>query len=165
MKNLQDLLYGQLQKIYSAENQLLHTLPDMLNRAKNHHLKKLFERRIENTYIHQKRLEAIFLEFDWIPGKETCKALEGILTGVHLFLARNAANPVKDAGLIVHAQIIAHYKIAGYLTASNYATHLNMITVSESLQKNLYDELSTNEKLKSLAKFDLHKKATKTEPS
>ena len=49
LKTLNDLLHEQLRDLYSAENQLLDVMPDMVSAAKDSRLKQAFETHLKQT--------------------------------------------------------------------------------------------------------------------
>ena len=67
------------------------------------------------------RLEKIFKELDVSPKGKTCKAMKGLLKEGKEVMDENADPTVMDAALIVAAQRIEHYEMAGYGCVRTFA--------------------------------------------
>lgn len=159
MKTLEDLFEHQLKDLYSAEDQLTKALPKMMEKAKDSKLKNAFEKHLEETKKQKKRIQEICEELGIQPTGETCKAMQGLIKEAESFLKEDASDEVLNAGLIAEAQRIEHYEIAGYGTVCTYAEELGHDEIAKKLKKTLDEEYSADEKLKSLAKNRLNKKA------
>src|ERR1700732_5524333 len=60
IKSMDDLFIHTLQDIYYAENQILKSLPDMIEKAADPKLKQGFQTHLNETKNHVKRLEPGF---------------------------------------------------------------------------------------------------------
>lgn len=151
LETLQDLLVHELKDLYSAENQLVKALPKMARAATNEELKAGFEEHLEETKNHITRLEEIASSFDWKLGGHRCKAMEGLIEEGGELISEDAADVVRDAGLIGAAQRVEHYEIAGYGTARALAECLGYGEVVRLLNETLDEERAADEKLTDLA--------------
>ena len=86
MKNLQDLFEHELKDLYSAESQLAEALPKMAKKANDSKLQKAFEKHLEETKNHKKRIEEICDKLGVKPSGETCKAMKGLIAETEGFL-------------------------------------------------------------------------------
>lgn len=159
MKKLEDLFEHQLKDLYNAENQLLKALPKMAKAANDAELKKAFEKHLEETETHKKRLEEVCEELDIKPTGEVCKAMKGLLEEAQGMIDEKADKEVKDAGLIAEAQRVEHYEIAAYGTVVRYAKELGHTKIASKLQKTLDEEYKTDDALTAMAEKRLNAKA------
>ena len=161
MKNLKDLFEHQLKDLHSAESQLIEALPKMAKNADDEKLKKAFEKHLEETQGHKKRLEEICDTLGIKPTGEKCKAMEGLVKEAEEFLKEDTEKDVKDAGLIAEAQRVEHYEISGYGTAARYAQELGHNEIASKLKQTLSEEYKTDDLLTEMAESRLNKEAKK----
>ena len=62
LNSLKDVFVGQLEDLYSAEQQLVKALPQMANAATSPDLQQAFTEHLEQTRHHVRRLEEVFAE-------------------------------------------------------------------------------------------------------
>ena len=160
MRNLEDLFEHQLKDLYNAEGQLVNAIPKMVSEAHNGDLKKAFEDHLQETRNHIERLRDICKELNIDPKGEECKAMRGIIKEGEDFLNEDTDPDVKDAGLIAEAQRIEHYEIAGYGTLVQFAQELGYNDIANKLNETLTEEKTADEKLNSLAKERINRKAS-----
>lgn len=145
------LFTEQLQDIYSAENQILHSLPKLIQAASLPELKVAFQAHLKDTQRQVQRLKKVFSHLDIHVNGKTCHAMEGLIRESKEIISHFPASALRDAALISAAQKVEHYEIAGYGTARTYAKHLELDQVADLLQKSLDEEGVTNKKLTRLA--------------
>src|SRR5205814_3148471 len=114
LDTLQKLYVDELRDLYNAENQLLKALPKMAKAASSEELKNAFEKHLGQTETHVERLEEIFQELDHNPKGKTCRGMKGLIEEGSEILGEEGDSSVLDAGIIVAAQKVEHYEIAGY---------------------------------------------------
>jgi ferritin-like metal-binding protein YciE len=151
MDTLQKLYTEELRDLYNAENQLLKALPKMAKGASSQELKDAFEKHLEQTKTHVERLEEIFEELGEKPKGKTCRAMKGLIQEGSEILEEDGDESVLDAGIIVAAQKVEHYEIAGYGSVRTFAHLLGKDKSAELLQTTLDEESETNEILNKLA--------------
>jgi ferritin-like metal-binding protein YciE len=151
LDTLQKLYTDELRDLYNAENQLLKALPKMAKAASSQELKEAFEKHLEQTKTHVERLEQVFEELDEKPKGKTCRAMKGLIEEGSQILKEDGDDSVLDAGIIVAAQKVEHYEIAGYGSARTFAHLLGQNKAAELLQATLDEESETNEILNKLA--------------
>jgi len=78
-KGLKEPYTDELKDLYSAENQLVKTLPKMAKGAASDELRKGFEKHLEQTKGHVQRLERIFESLGESPKGKKCKGMEGLI--------------------------------------------------------------------------------------
>jgi ferritin-like metal-binding protein YciE len=151
LDTLKKLYVSELRDLYNAENQLLKALPKMAKAASSEELKDGFEKHLEQTKGHVERLEEIFEGLDENPKGKTCKAMKGLIEEGSEILKEDGEKSVLDAGIIVAAQKVEHYEMAGYGSVRTFAQLLGQNRAAELLQITLDEESETNEILNKLA--------------
>ena len=151
LDTLQKLYVDELRDLYNAENQLLKALPKMAKAVSSEELKNAFEKHLEQTETHVERLEDIFKELDQNPKGKTCHGMKGLVEEGSEILKEDGDPSVLDAGIIVAAQKVEHYEIAGYGSVRTFAELLNQKSAVELLQTTLDEESEANELLNGLA--------------
>src|SRR6267378_775294 len=104
LDTLQKLYTDELRDLYNAENQLLKALPKMAKAASSEELKEAFEKHLEQTKGHVKRLEQVFEGLDEKPKGKTCRAMKGLIEEGSEILQQEGEESILDAGIIVAAQ-------------------------------------------------------------
>jgi ferritin-like metal-binding protein YciE len=152
LENLHSLLVEELQDLYSAENQIIEALPDMIEEASSPDLKNALQHHLEETRGQVRRLDQIFSQLPNVKkdGK-TCKGMKGILKDGQDLLDTDAEPEVLDAGMIAGAQRVEHYEIAGYGTVRTYAQLLGRNDWAQLLEQTLNEEKQADQKLNQLA--------------
>jgi ferritin-like metal-binding protein YciE len=151
LDTLQKLYTDELRDLYNAENQLVKALPKMAKAASSGDLKDAFEKHLEQTKGHVERLEQVFEELGENPKGKTCRAMKGLIEEGSEILKEDGEDSVIDAGIIVAAQKVEHYEIAGYGSARTFAHLLGQNKAAELLQTTLDEETETNQLLNRLA--------------
>ena len=149
--SLKTLYVNELRDLYNAEKQLVKALPKMAKAASSQELKDAFEKHLEQTKTHVERLEEAFEELGEKPKGKTCKAMKGLIEEGSEILDKDGDESVIDAGIIVAAQKVEHYEIAGYGSVRTFAELLGKNKSAELLQSTLDEESETNETLNQLA--------------
>ena len=151
LDTLQKLYTNELRDLYNAEHQLLKALPKMAKAASSEDLKDAFEKHLEQTKSHVERLEQVFEELNEKPKSKTCRAMKGLVEEGSEILQQDGEESVLDAGIIVSAQKVEHYEIAGYGSVRTFAHLLGQNKAAELLQTTLDEEAETNQVLNRLA--------------
>jgi ferritin-like metal-binding protein YciE len=150
-QGLKELYIDELKDLYSAENQLVKALPKMAKAASSDELREGFEKHLEQTRGHVRRLEKIFQALGESPKGKTCKGMQGLIEEGSEATEEDYNGSVMDAALIGAAQRVEHYEIAGYGTVRSMAETLGESNHVALLEKTLEDEKETDEKLTELA--------------
>jgi ferritin-like metal-binding protein YciE len=159
LDTLQKLYTDELRDLYNAEGQLLKALPKMAKAASSEELKDAFEKHLEQTKSHVERLEQVFEELGEKPKGKTCRAMKGLVEEGSEILEQDGEESVLDAGIIVAAQKVEHYEIAGYGSVRTFAHLLGQNKAAELLQTTLDEESETNELLNRLAESIINPEA------
>lgn len=151
LESLHELFVHELQDLYNAETQLLNAIPLMASAATAKQLKSAFEQHLEETKRQVERLEAVFSELDESPKGKACMGMKGLIDEGSELMQEEADPTVKDAGLIVAAQKVEHYEIAGYGSCCVFAETLGFDHIQQLLKETLSEEEATDKKLSELA--------------
>jgi ferritin-like metal-binding protein YciE len=161
LNTLKDLYIHELKDLYSAEKQLTRALPKMAKAASNAQLKEGFSQHLEETKEHVARLEKVLKGLDASTRGPKCKAMEGLVEEGADLMEEEGDPEVLDAGLIVAAQKVEHYEIAGYGSACTFAKLLGDKAGLELLKLTINEEETTDKKLTKLATSVINLQAAK----
>jgi len=150
MDTLDELYTDLLKDLYSAEKQLVKTLPKMAKAAQSSDLQRAFNEHLSQTERHVERIEKIFSDLDGSPRGKKCVGMEGLVKEGDEIL-KETDKGAMDAGLIAAAQKVEHYEMAGYGTARTWAQMMGHSKAARILQETLDEESQANEKLTKLA--------------
>jgi ferritin-like metal-binding protein YciE len=159
LDSLRKLYIEELRDLYSAENQILKTLPKMAKAASAPRLRDAFQIHLKETRNQVKRLETIFETLGTRSKGKRCKAMEGLIKEGEELVKEDAEPAILDAGLIAAAQRVEHYEMAGYGTVRTYARLLNEAEAERLLQETLDEEGKTDKKLTQLAETLINREA------
>ena len=151
IKTIEELLVQEIKDLYSAETQLVKALPKMAKAASDPELRAGFESHLEETKTHVDRLEQVAQLLDASPRGKSCKAMKGLIEEGSEVIDEDGDPTVKDLALIVAAQKVEHYEIAGYGSVRTFAEVLGHSEVVELLQLTLDEEGATDQALTELS--------------
>lgn len=158
LDTLKTLYIYELNDLHDAESQLLKALPKMAKAASSSDLRLAFEKHLDQTHEHVRRLDRAFSVLKEKPTRVPCKAMKGLLEEGEEMIRADGDPAVKDAGLISAAQRVKHYEMAGYGCARTYAEMLGEGDSAHLLQTTLDEERSTDKSLTKLAERLVHAK-------
>jgi len=151
VSSIQELFVNELRDIYSAEKQLTRALPKMAKAATNPELKQAFELHLEQTRGQIERLDQIFEQLDMPKRAKKCEAMEGLIEEARSNMEEIDNPGVLDTGMIINAQKVEHYEIAGYGSLVALAQQLGHNEAATLLEETLEEEKETDQKLSQLA--------------
>jgi ferritin-like metal-binding protein YciE len=159
IKTMDDLFVHTLQDIYYAENQILKSLPKMIEKTTSAQLKQAFQSHLRETEGQIKRLEEVFRMHGHEPKGSTCPAIDGIIKEANEIIGDIDDKEVCDAAILAAAQAVEHYEITRYGTLVAWAKQLGRNDCANVLHQNLVEEKATDEKLTKLAESNVNRKA------
>ena len=151
LNSLDDVLHEQIEDLYSAEQQLIKALPEMVSAAASTELRKAFEHHLEETRGHVTRLQEILGQLGISSPSEHCKGMEGLIAEGSEIAKMPGNAAAKDAALIAAAQRIEHYEIAAYGTARTLADVLDLDDAKDLLDETLDEEADADKLLTKIA--------------
>ena len=159
---LKDVLIDELRDMYSAENQLVKSMPKLAKGAENKELKQLFKAHQEETKGQVQRLREVFEHIGKKPTGKHCEGMEGVIKEGLEALEEDMEGASFDSGIIGAALRTEHYEVAGYHAAIAMAKTLGLRDVADLLKQNLQEEIDMAKKIQELAK-GIFKQATQEE--
>jgi ferritin-like metal-binding protein YciE len=159
IKTMNDLFVHTLRDIYYAENQIVKSLPEMIEKASDPQLKQAFQSHLDETKTQVKRVEQVFRMHGAEVGGVDCPAIDGIIEEADDVVGEVADKQVLNAALAAAAQAVEHYEIARYGTLIAWAKQLGRNDCATVLQKNLDEEKAADKKLTAIAEARLNLKA------
>jgi ferritin-like metal-binding protein YciE len=148
---LEELFIDELKDLYSAEKQIVRSLPKMAKAASTPELQQALESHLEETKGQVERLDKIAeIVGKRLTGK-TCAGMKGVLEEGSEVLKEVEEGVVRDAAIIGAAQRVEHYEMAGYGTARDLARLLGMDEVGDLLEETLEEEKAADQKLTAIS--------------
>ena len=159
IQSMEDLFLHTLQDIYYAENQIVKSLPKMIEKATNRELAAGLRNHLRETETQVTRLDRVFEELGETPKGTNCPAIDGLIREADEVAGEVEDKKVLDAAIIGSAQAIEHYEISRYGTLIAWAQELGHRNVTGLLNSNLKEEKAADKKLNMLAEGALNRKA------
>jgi ferritin-like metal-binding protein YciE len=164
LDSLMDLYITELKDMYNAEKQLIKALPKMAKGANTPELAEAFQSHLDETKGQAQRLERIFKDLGKPASGETCEAMKGLITEGEEILSAKGDDGVRDAGIIVAAQKVEHYEIAGYGCLCAHARLLGREDDVALLEESLEQEKAADKTLNDLAEDVVNSHASEQHP-
>lgn len=148
---MEDLLIHGLHDIYYAEQQIIKSLPDMIEKATKRDLAAGLKRHLEETSKQVERLQKVFEKLGEQPSGTECPAIHGIIKEADEIASEVEDKAVLDAAIVAAAQAVEHYEICRYGTLIAWAEQLGHDEIVRFLTTNLNEEKAANTKLNTVA--------------
>jgi ferritin-like metal-binding protein YciE len=159
IESMQDLLVGEVAKLYTAETRAVEAYPQLIEAASSPELKQALTLHAEQTQGQVHRLEQVFTQLGQQPMREEVQAFDGLIADTQRLIQEGTPGPVLDAGLICAAQKMEHFEIAAYGSARTFAVQMNQDDLGELLQQTLDEEEQTDRMLTHLAEARVNQDA------
>jgi ferritin-like metal-binding protein YciE len=159
IKTMDDLFLHMLQDVYYAENQIVKSLPEMIDKATNPKLVDGLRSHLEETKTHVKRLEQAFELLGKKAQGVDCPAMDGIIEEAEEVSSEVADKQVLDAAIIASAQAVEHYEICRYGTLIAWAQQLGKNDLAALFKQTLSEEKAADQKLTTLAEGEVNLRA------
>lgn len=154
MKNqdLFQLFISELNDMYSAENQIIRSLPDLIKLCTSSDLREALTNHLNETEQQVIRIDEICSILGITPSENLCEAMQGLLAEADELVKNKSKSPVLDAAIISAAQKVEHYEIASYGTLRSFAKHLDLDRkIANLLQESLDEEGAADKTLTKIA--------------
>ena len=148
---LHDLFLDELADLYSAEKQIIKTLPALIKASQSEELRRAFEMHLKETETHAARLEKAAKSLGTTLGQKNCKGMQGILEDGSDTIKEQKDKPCLDAILIAAAQKVEHYEIASYGAVCAWGREMGHEEAVSLLEVTLNEEKAADEKLTEIA--------------
>ena len=103
IKSMEDLLIHGLQDIYYTEQQIVKSLPKMIEKATNRDLIAGLKGHLEETNKQIERLDKVFEKVGQRPSATQCPAIDGIIKEADETAGEIEDTAVLDAAIIANA--------------------------------------------------------------
>ncbi len=137
--------------MYYAENQIVKSLPKLIDKATNRDLTQGLKGHLEETRNQIARLDQVFQKLGETPEGVKCPAIDGLIAEADDVAGEVSDKEVLDAAIVGAAQSVEHYEIARYGTLIAWAEALGRDDVVRLLNTNLNEEKAADKKLSSVA--------------
>lgn len=151
VSGLRDLVLNELKSLYYVEKAILKTLPKVIKNACAYEL-------IEATTIQQDkikmqiaRIEDSFLILNENPILQQSQAIDFLLQDIDSIIEETKFGVVRDAGIVLALQKIAHYEKATYSILAIYSENLHQNKIYDLLFASLNEEKITEMRLAKIA--------------
>jgi ferritin-like metal-binding protein YciE len=151
IETMDDLLFHGLKDIYYAENQIIKSLPKLIEKATNRDLTKGLKDHLEETKNQVARLDQVFKKLGQEPKGVQCPAIDGLIQEADEVAGEVSDKDVLDAGIVGAAQAVEHYEIARYGTLIAWAESVGHDDIVRLLNTNLNEEKAADKKLSTVA--------------
>jgi ferritin-like metal-binding protein YciE len=163
LDSMASLYVSELRDMYSAEKQLIAALPKMAKAASTPDLAEAFQNHLLETKEHLERLNSIFEGLGEKPGRDKCEAMAGLVEEGKEVIDAKGEDDIRDAALIVAAQKVEHYEIAGYGSLCVFAKLMGRRQDAKLLGQILEEEKNADLLLTSLAESHINAEASRAE--
>ncbi len=159
IKSLEDLFVHGLEDLYYAENQIVKSLPKMIENAHDAELKRGLQQHLRETENQIKRLQQVFKLNDRQASGTKCPAIDGILREGNDLMGEIEGDDVLNVGIVAAAQAVEHYEITRYGALIAWARELGRNSSVPLLQANLKEEKAADQKLTAIAEQRVNPKS------
>ena len=148
---LNSLFLHMLCDIYYAENKIVKSLPQMIDKTHDATLKKGLTEHLEQTRNHVSRLETVFEQIGASAEAVECPAIDGIIKEADELFVETDDPATLDAAIVAAAQAVEHYEMTRYGTLIAWAKQLGLNDSASVLAETLAEEKAADRKLTSVA--------------
>lgn len=135
-----ELLIDQIRDLFSVENQVRRTMPELAARSKDPALRDFLEAQEAASLRHIGRLQRAAEALGSTAEGDVCKAMEGLIEGGNKHIDMAVGPLATDLILTAHTNRIIHYKIAGYDVSAALAKQLGVPGTDSMLVDTLEEE-------------------------
>ena len=157
-QDLMDLYTGELQDLWSANDQMAKVVKKMTGKVSDPALKDMLIKSQEGIAAHTEILKSLLEASGEKVKKEHCKGMEGLVAEATKHSTDEAPDkgPVLDAVIIAQYQRMSHYGIAGFGTAASYAGTLGLKNDVKALDQATKEIYGGDEYLTKLAEMSVN---------
>ena len=151
IEDLRSLYTTQLRYLLSTEQQLTKALPEMSEAATDPQLKQALQSHLQETEVHEQRLEQILGELAGDVDEKKCAVTAALIAAGEGVIKDTEDDSTRDAGIIASAQKVEHFEMASYGSVRNWAQVLGYQNHAELLNQTLQEEGHADKLLTSIA--------------
>ena len=162
VKSMRELFGIELSYAYDCEQKLVEKgLPKMIQNASSTELRTALENHLQETRTHVSRLQRVFSSVGMEPDTKTNDILDEMTTAADDSISNIDPSPLRDAALIVNANLVEHYEIATYGSLASFARHLGLQDAASLLEETLNEEKKADAKLTQIGETVLNPQAAR----
>ena len=160
-EDLQEIYIGELQDLYSANDQMQRVLKKYVTKATDPRLKEMLTKSQGGIEQHTALLKELIAAHEGKVSKEHCKGMEGLVAEAtkHALEEGPDKGPLLDVIMIAQYQRMSHYGIAGFGTAAAFAAALGHTQDNKKLKAATKDIYGADEYMTVLAETSVNLKA------
>ena len=157
-EDLKDLYTGELQDLWSANDQMAKVVKKMSGKVSDSALKDMLIKSQDGISKHTELLKSLLESSGEKVKKEHCKGMEGLVAEAAKHTIEEAPDkgPVLDALIIAQYQRMSHYGIAGFGTAASFAGTLGLKSDVKQLDQATKEIYGSDEYLTKLAEMSVN---------
>lgn len=150
VRSLTELYNMELRKALDLEEQIVKTLPVMIEKSSDIQLKQAFQSHLQESRTHVDKVKQL-LSQQKESGSETCKVIHSLITEAQDTIKDVTDPDVLDVALIGAGQQVEHHEMAVYGTLKNWAILLGRTQDAMVLESILHDEKHADKLLSQVA--------------
>ena len=151
-----DIFTTELKEIYSAERQLMRTLPKLAKRVQTPRLKECLETRRQQGETLLEELDQVLEEMDVPKSRPKNVAAEGLIEDINQHMEEIQDEKLMEPVLIAGLQKVEHYCIAAWGTARSMGRLLGEERVIQTMERVLDEGRDLDEQLTRLAEDEIN---------
>ena len=155
-RSAEDILTTELKEIYSAERQLMRSIPKLVKRAQHPRLQEMLETRRQQGETLIEDLDQTLEEMEVTKGRPKNVAAEGLLEDINQHLEEIQDDRLLEPVLIAGLQKVEHYCIAAWGTARSMGRLLGEERVIQAMDRALDEGKQLDEDLTRLAEDEVN---------
>lgn len=163
--NLEEVYQHELQDLWSANDQMVEALRQLVDKASDGKLKQRLEKSLPGIQKHTDQIKALLEGSGGEVSKEHCKGMEGLVKEAikHAVREKYDDPDVRDVMIVAQYQRMSHYGIAGFGTAAAYAEALGRASDAKKLDQITKDIYKADQNMTDLAERAVNLRAKESE--
>lgn len=151
LNTLRDLLLEETNRLYDGVEQVVHTLPSVVNVATERRLRDTLESYLGDKRRQRLRIEEAIARLGVEPTPIKCEAVHTLLGELNDRIRGKVESHVLDAALVTEFQRLIHYQMVLFGTVRAYADELHDADLEDLFDECLDEEKKANKRLTKLA--------------
>lgn len=140
LQDLRELYLNSLQKALDMEQQIVKTLPTMIEKSTDAQLKDALQTHLRESEGHVAKVQTLLNESKGETSAITCKVMSALASEGSDTIKDATDTSVRDAGIIAAAQQVEHHEMAVYGTLRTWAGLLGDMSAANTLESILKEE-------------------------
>lgn len=148
ISSMADLVEHFIKDLYSAENQIIEALPDVIDNVTSSRLAEALTSHLNETQVQVKRLEEAAELLDIRVSGEECKGVKGLLEESNHAIKNIEKGELLDSVLAGGCRKVEHYEILGYMELIKFMTTAGLDRKAiQLMEETLAEEENADQKL------------------